>query len=322
MKVILRWATLASAVAFLAGGCAAGSGSAVVIPTVSPIRSSVPETSSASAAHAQYPIDAFMPSPLQEAELTVVTDDLVRSCMHSLGFDYEPMKQSPSQYYQHVARVHAELNSRIWGISDLQAAETIGYNVPNMTVGLPAGTPASSLPLKELLALTGSARSAGGALAHAPANSGIPNGGCETEANAELASYGLGQAEPYDSLPSDISQRSFTAAVASAQVKRTFARWSACMMTRDFRYSSPFAAAASFASAAAVSPLQIQVAVTDIGCSRKVNVQGTGFAVESAYQRQMIHRYAGLLNQLKTQLTREARSLMVLVRRFGAAGQR
>lgn len=322
MKVILRWASLATVAAVLGAGCSAGGGSTDIRPAVSPLRSSVPESSSASAALAQYPIGAFMPSALEQAELTVVTDDLVRSCMRSAGFDYEPMKQSPSQYYQHVARVQTELNSRIWGISDLQAAEKIGYNVPNMTVGLPAGTPASSLPPKELLALTGSARTASGALEQATANSGIPSGGCETEANAELASYGLGQPEPYDSLPSDISQRSFTAAVASAQVRRTFARWSACMMSHGFRYSSPFAAAASFASAAAVSRLQIQVAVTDIGCSRQVNVQGTGFAVESAYQKQMMHRYAGQLNQLKTQLARQARTLMMLVRRFGAAGQR
>jgi hypothetical protein len=321
VNVILRWASLAPVAAFviLAAGCAANEGPAEIVPSAAPIASSVPASSFANAVQGQYPIGAYMPSTQQQAELTVVGDDLVSSCMHGLGFAYEALEQSPSQYYKQVAKDQDDRNSRIWGISNLQVAEQVGYNLPKFDSSPPSGTHASPLSPQESLALMGSARTSSGTVEHASPNSNIPPGGCETVANAQLASYGLGQSESYDSLPTDISLQSFQEAVGSTQVKRVFAQWSACMRTHGYTYSDPFAAVGSFASATTTSRREIQVAVTDIGCSRKVNVQGVGFAVESAYQRQMIRRYATQLSQLKKQLRQQTATLATLVKQYGAA---
>jgi hypothetical protein len=326
IDVIRQWAKLASAAAFalLAVGCAANAdqaanaGPAAIVPSASPIKSSIPDSSLASALKAQYPVNAYMPTGQQQAELTVVTGDLVSECMRGLGFDYAALRQSPSQYYKQVAEVAAATNSRVWGISDLQVAERIGYNLPDLNTE--SRTPAKPLSPREQLDLTGSVRTSNGTLETPSASSNIPTGGCETEANAELASYNLGQSESYESLPTDISLQSFHAAVASAQVKQAFGQWSACMRTHGYHYADPFAAAASFDTATTTSYRQIQVAVTDIGCSRLANVQGVGFAVESAYQRQMIQRYAAQLSQLKKQLQAQTNTLAKLVRQYGAEG--
>ncbi len=261
-----------------------------------------------------------MPSAVQVAELTIVTDDMVSSCMHTLGFDYEPLKQSPSQYYELAARVQVEMDSRIWGISDLQAAEQVGFDLPKWYSKRSSSKPVSPLPAREILALMGSVGTSSGTAKRAPADSGIPTGGCETESKAELASYGLGQSEPYDSLPTDISLQSFSAARSSAQVKRAFAKWSACMASYGYHYANPFSAASSFASTTTISRQQIQVAVSDIECARKVNVQGVGFSVESAYQNQMIHRYAWQLTRLLAQLRHQTGVLAKLVKQYGVAG--
>ncbi len=133
----LRWAgpvSLALMVVMLAAGCSASdspaasqaaANSAAASPAVS-----VPVTSRASTVGAHYPIEAYTPSDLQQAELTLVTEHLVSACMGKLGFYYQPIKKSPSQYYQMTAKDSAETSSRTWGISDLPVAEEYGYQLP------------------------------------------------------------------------------------------------------------------------------------------------------------------------------------------------
>jgi hypothetical protein len=62
---------------------------------------------------------------------------------------------------------------------------------------------------------------------------------------------------------------------------------------------------------------EIRAAVTDIGCSRKVNVQGVAFATESAYQDQLINQNAARLAQVMAQVKGGGSALARLVAQYG-----
>ncbi|SRR6266567_2253397 len=209
-------------------------------------------------------------------------------------------------------------NSRTWGITDLSAAEQYGYELPPWTDESSTSGGIDSLPSAERLALIGVERTRSGKVENAPANSGIPAGGCTRKALQEIAAAGVWKASSGQSLVAHIGEESFMKARSSAQVKAVFAKWSVCMLSHGYRYPDPFAPAAAFATATPVTQNEIRVAVTDIECSRKVNVQRVAFAVESAYQNQLINQNATRLAQVQAQVKREGSALARLVAQYGA----
>jgi hypothetical protein len=277
-------------------------------------------TSAGSTALENYPIDAYILSSLQQAEQTYVTADLIHACMLRFGFNYQEYSQSPSQYYAMSAKIMTEANSRTWGITDLSAAKQYGYGLPPWMYYAPSSSSAS-LSAAGRLALVGMERTSSGTVVDAPASSGIPKGGCVTKALEEIAAAGINGSSSDQSLVAQISSQSFTEARSSARIKAVFVKWSACMQSHGYYYSDPFASAAAFASARSVTHDEIQVAVTDIECSRKVNVQGVAFAVESSYQDQLISKNATQLAQVQTQVKQAAGALAKLVAKYGATGR-
>ncbi len=128
---------------------------------------------------------------------------------------------------------------------------------------------------------------------------------------------GFTQSGSAGSLIAQINLDSFYKARASAKVRTVFKKWSACMRSRGYQYSDPLAVAGSFTNAVTVTPKQIQVAVTDIRCARKVNVQGVAVAVDAGYQNQMIGQDATRLAQVQAQIQQDARALTKLVQQIG-----
>jgi hypothetical protein len=290
---------------------------------VSSVPSSVPSPTAAAApasgaALENYPIDAYTFSNLQDAEQRYVTADLIHSCMLRFGFNYREYRRSPSRYYVTSLKVMAEMGSRTWGITDLSAAEQYGYELPPWTNESSTSGGIDSLSSAERLALIGVGKTSGDKVKNASARSGIPPGGCARKALLEIVAAGVWKASPGQSLVAHIDEESFMKARSSAPVKAVFAKWSVCMLSHGYRYPDPFAPAAAFATATPVTRHEIRVAVTDIECSRKVNVQRVAFAVESAYQNQLIKQNAARLAQVKVQVKREGGALARLVAQYGA----
>lgn len=313
MRLSRRRLTPAVLLALLTCGCSA----------VSSVSSSVPSPTAAAApasgaALENYPIDAYTLSNLQDAEQIYVTADLIHACMLRLGFNYREYAQSPSQYYMASLRVMTEMDSRTWGITDLSAAERYGYQLPPWTDESSASRGIDSLSSAERLALVGAERTRSGKVEKASASSGIPAGGCTGKALQEIAAAGVWKASSGQALVAHIGEESFMKARSSVQVKAAFTKWSACMLSHGYRYSDPFAPAAAFATATPATQHEIRVAVTDIECSRKVNVQRVAFTVESAYQNQLINQNATRLAQVQAQVKREGSALARLVAQYGA----
>lgn len=279
----------------------------------------VPVPTPSTSVQLQLPLGAYMFTSGQSAEVSYLTNLLTKDCMTKLGFQYLPTLTSAA--VEQNTRDFDEAGSRLWGVSDLVAAQEYGYHLPSWMASAASVQTIGSLPPAERQALYGNAAPAGGSTAGPAGHAkGIPAGGCAGQANRELApaigSTGGGAAQ----IVVQLNQQSFTQAVADPTVLGVFAKWSACMSAHGYHYPSPFAAAEAADLSGSVTQAEIQTAVTDVQCKLKTNLLGIGYAVQADIQDRMINQNATELTQIKAQVQHETAALQSLAAKYGIGG--
>jgi hypothetical protein len=149
------------------------------------------------------------------------------------------------------AKATAEIDSWLWGISDLSVAREYGYHLPPWTDG--SGVP-----------LTIGGMSAAERQAY---------GRCRDQSVDELAADGLKPAG--QELVGGFQAESWNQTDASPRMHAVFALWSACMRGHGYSYSDPLQAAAEAklgnpktGAALPVTRGEIKTAVADIACKQ------------------------------------------------------
>lgn len=299
--------------AVVAAGCGSGGQSMRVVPVPTPAPGSV--------AQRELPIAAYELTDQQSAAEAYLNLRLEQLCMSRLGFRFLPGLSAG--YIADDVRIERELDSRRYGVTDLAAVRRYGYQVPPWTAG--PGTPVSlgSLPRAEQVALLGRGTGSGSGPSSAAASSisraNPPPGGCRGWSQSQLAAAGVSaQQSSTAALAAQIRQDAFEKAQSDPRVKAVFGKWSACMRSHGYDYSTPFTAAADprWNITGPVSRSEIETAETDVACKLQANVLGVDFAVESDYENAAIAKNAGTLAQAKADDNIAARGLNRLLAKY------
>jgi hypothetical protein len=285
--VVMAGMVLVLTAACSSGGSAA-SGSAAP-------HANVPVPKMTSETQQQLPLSGYELSNAQQAETGYLYLLLKQKCMAALGFQYAPGLSA--SYVSLSTKIYNEFDSRLWGVSDPVAAREYGYGMPPWEEGTTAAHSLGGVSSAEARALSG-------------------HSGCSSRAERELAAEGISLV-PGSGLVGSLSTESWERAKADPRVLAVFAKWSACMKSHGYNYSSPLAVAGSFGASGRASQEEIQTAVTDVNCKTKTNLLGVTFAVESDYQNELINKYAVQLAALRRQVQRQAKALLSLARRYG-----
>jgi hypothetical protein len=300
-----RWLVAAAALTVALGGtvagCSAGTSPAAPAP--------VPTPTPTSFAQLNLPINAYALTDTQSAESQYIGQRIIHDCMARFGFVYPPPGETGPGATQLAAALQIGA-SRLWGVSDPVAAREYGYNLPEpATASAPSKKPL--LPAAELAVLNGTASQGGqGGLR-------VPRGGCIGQTNREMAAAGIGYQG--SQLVAQIAQESFVKTLSDARTLAVFRKWSACMASHGYDYSSPLKALADpqWNLNAPPTTAEIQTAETDVACKFKTNLLGVTFAVQSDYENAMIEQNAQELAQVKAMVDAEAGKLAQLAVKYG-----
>ena len=243
------------------------------------------------------PLDDFALTGAQSSELYYLSLLFMKTCMTGERFRYLP-DLNPAEVAI-GAKITAELDSRLWGITDLVAAREYGYHLPPWTNGPGVPQTVGGMSVAERQAY----------------------GQCRTRTLQELAADTLSQTSQ---LVAGLQEDSWNLAESSSGMRAAFARWSACMKTHGYSYPDPIQAAADARLAnpktgapLAVTGPEIKTAVADIDCKRSTGLLGVAYSVEAAIQNRLIRQYASELAGIKAQVHAQAAELARLAARYG-----
>jgi hypothetical protein len=240
------------------------------------------------------PLDDYLPTPAEAAELSQGYRDLLHRCMTGFGVDYPPPGLP-------AGGGPADRNERRYGLVDPAAAASRGYH---FGTDLPARRRPPPLPPAAQAALAGTAARVAGRA--------VPAGGCAAWARRELTAADPPGADT--GLAEALSVRGFTAAEHDPRVTAAMRAWSACMRAHSYSYATPFEPTFT----GAVTPAETATAVTDVACKRQTGLARTWYAVEAAGQRPLIAANAAALRLAAAALHAE----LARARRAGAEGGR
>ncbi|MFD9066963.1 hypothetical protein ACFVZ3_36190 [Kitasatospora purpeofusca] len=231
------------------------------------------------------PIEHYLPTPAQNAEMEHAVWILAERCMERRGFSFAAPPMLSHQ------RSDGEIRKR-YGPSDLNEAQQYGYHdSPNPDRNLPKPKPLSDLPEPEFLALTGQSKKVQEkGKAALPPGAAAPPGGCLSEAQEKSVSGG----HPYSSeLARKIDTDSHSASAGGPRGAEIESAWSACMKDRGYRYSTHIEAYSDERWGRSPTPdsLEISVAVADVECKQETNFIGVWYSVESEFQKQQIDQH-------------------------------
>ncbi|MGW7262233.1 hypothetical protein [Streptomyces sp. NPDC054842] len=231
-------------------------------------------------AELRLPLERYQFSDAEWARLNRAQHLLAAACMKRYGIDYRPSdgKRAP------VIRSRTE---RRYGLADARLARTSGYHVPAAMRAAPPTPP--RLSEAQLTVLAGPAPGSAQARSREPLTyrgAPVPDGGCMGEAQRSLGGKGqFGEAETVRRINSD----SVLKAAKDARVKRAFRSWAACMSEKGHHYRDPWQAINDKEfSGSRVSEREKAVAKADVECKRRTNVVGVWYAVDAAYQKQIL----------------------------------
>lgn len=231
----------------------------------------------------QLPLDQFLPSPQQNAQLQAAYRTLLRQCVARFGRQYAPPGGSTPDSDR-------GLNARRYGVTNPDEVAVYGYHPPP-DIGV-RKEPQQEIPTDVETILSGKGpRTIGG--------KAVPAGGCVAQARTELNN---GQAAADDSLAQRLSSESFARSQADSRVRAAVSRWVTCMHGKGFDYSTPANAIGDprFQPGGTVSALEISTAKADVQCKKQVNLVGVWSAVESAYQVRLINQNQAALDAIRT----------------------
>ncbi|MER8184229.1 hypothetical protein [Kitasatospora sp. NPDC094015] len=284
-------ALLATAAALLLAGC--GSGGDGGEPAVAAV------PTPPNAATLRLPLQDYIPDAEQLNRLDRAQRILTDQCMHRYGFAFlvPELPQSPSGEGE---------NARRYGLYDPQAAAASGYSTHEED--RPQKPPMPSLEPAASLVLGGTGRVDARTMPknqqeaeRSGAGDGevnglkVPIGGCRREAYLRLWAPTAAAGDPMkvQELDADAYDRSRQ----DSRVVKATEQWSACMAEQGYHARNPVSPQAELGLAPDqfAGPAGIAAAVADVGCKRRTNLVGIWYAVESAYQRNLMDRNAELL---------------------------
>ncbi|MEY9855941.1 hypothetical protein ABH935_001545 [Catenulispora sp. GAS73] len=275
--------------AILVAACSSGAGHPAGGSTEPPVSSTPAITDPAALA---LPIDAYKITNDQYQKIDAATIAVEISCMKRYGFDYG------SYVVPSTGPNGPDQNARRYGVVDPAVASQYGYHPHNP----PQSTTRPPVPKMSdvMFSVLGSGAGPHVGLPTPATYNGVavPKGGCVGEAENKLDTGGtdIGLGGVVQKIGSD----GFNHSLSDDRVKAAFAAWSSCMQAVGYTYATPNDAANDPNwHTESVSTSEIATATADVRCKQKTNVIGIWFAVESAYEQQMIEQHAPELAQVK-----------------------
>lgn len=277
----------AVAISALAGCSSAVSGRKAAGPPPVP---SIPVITTA--ADRSLPIEAYMMTSVQQHDFTNAQNVLKTACMKRYGFDFRPYVVSDSP----LAGLGQTTNR--YGPVDPAAAAEYGYHHGDLPV-IPTASAGPTMSDAMLSVLgSGGGPSVGPPTPDTYNGIAVPKGGCSGEVADKLGFAGkdLGQ----HGVVSAINFDAYTRSLTDERLTTAFAGWAACMKARGFSYPSPNDVIDDKRwQTQEPSAVETATASADVACKRQANVVGTWFAVESAYEQQMIEQHGPELAEIK-----------------------
>lgn len=291
----------------MASGCTSPSASAQKPPIVMSASPAPPLES------LHLPIETYMPTPTQSAQLDWVNRAAIRSCMVRFGLDY-PVPAKPATDSSVITSAYSVLYRR-YGVTDLDTVSQWGYHLRRQTgTTAPTGEPQriGDMSPEALIVLTGTDPTT-----QAPATmykgQPVPKNGCLTELERVMTA----RRWQATGLVNEIKAKSFTDSLADGRVTAIFQKWSNCMKLRGYELTDPLhAASAPSVSAAEPSGAEIAQAKADVACKLETNLVGVWFAAESSYQQAAIAEHSKELKEIKAALDAQVAEVKILVGKF------
>lgn len=273
-----------------AGGCSTqpGAGSAEpgadgTGPSLAPLPANQPRDS--------LPLDAYVPSPEEQARSDRAQVALGRACLARYGLRWEGPGETALETGRRMA---LSRQAARWGTVDLRQAARYGYHAPpwstyNPQVGALLDQHAD-LPAdveKVLYGLVGTFE-----------DKAVPQNGCRAEAAARLL---RGAPRADGNLPDWLARQAADASAEDPRLSTVLGAWRACMTRAGHPYASPHAAAHDPRWKRVWTPTEkeLTVAVADVRCQNEVRYLPALVDVTSRHQRELISRYTTELGRLK-----------------------
>lgn len=285
-----------------AAGCTSSSGSGeegkAAGGTGAPV-SSFPKLSSAT--DKSLPVEAYLLNAEQEKQMADAEKILRERCMARFGIAYKA-QEAPQVF------APKSITQLRYGPTDADAVAGHGYKPAGSENAVVKPKPEELSPAATMVlngttdpnVKPGSAAAKGGQDYNGQK---VPKGGCIGEAKAKLG-YSADQEPSKDGAPpiaDKVNTDSWAKSYEDARVKAVFAKWSACMKEKGYTYADPMKANndPQWERNALATTKEKQVASADVACKGKYNVVGTWYAVDVAYQEQMIEQNAEALAEVK-----------------------
>jgi hypothetical protein len=289
---VRRLAPVCLALAAALLGCSSGSGSGEGGGPATAAKS--PTTSGSSAGERQIAYANRLPMAWYSYSVddnTVIESAqhvLTRRCLKTYGIQYEPPQQPLDA---------PRSADRRYGLSSATEAALYGYH-PNRDIAqLPDGP---DLPKDALTVFYGKrgAPQEGGGEKLTYKGKAVPDDGCFGQSVAKLS-------QEYDdpagaAIASRIANESYEESLADPAVKEAFRKWSACMRSSGFRYSSPMEPLNNPAfQGNDISAKEKQTATADVRCKKETRLLDIWFKAETGIQKAEIEKNYVALEKLR-----------------------
>ncbi len=251
--------------------------------TTPPLPTDPPTPTLLQSADLVLPLDRYLATTAEVAEIASGYRALLRRCMARYAFAFPPADPPPPPGPR-------TRNERRYGLSDTAAAATRGYRFtdqPSDDTARPGTADNPALPPEATAVLYGQA-------APSVSDKPVPTGGCVGEAHRNLSTNVPPGADT--DLPQRLSGDSFAQSRRDPRVQAATRQWAACMKTNGYSYSTPFDPPADPRFSDALTPEEIAAAIADVACKQQINLVGIWFTIESAHQRTLIDQNATALN--------------------------
>ncbi|MBD0670223.1 hypothetical protein [Streptomyces sp. CBMA156] len=208
------------------------------------------------------PVQAYLLTYQQRDDLNSAYERLVERCMRDRGAPIQPLT--------HVRPPLKDFLERRYGLTDLEQAERYGYGLPPTRDAAAAPAPPELTEAQRLVYDGGPGEG--------------PSQGCVGWAVQQIGDTARVRETP---VAMELQRKSWDASAKDPRVVAATARWSACMSALGYHVSSPVDTAATPTSDQAA---ERALAASEVRCSRSSGVVREWFAVEAAYQDEMIER--------------------------------
>ncbi|HEY9440216.1 MAG TPA: hypothetical protein VIS29_16545, partial [Streptomyces sp.] len=265
------------------------------------------------------PLDAYLPTPEEQATSEYLVYRAQQHCMHTFGYRYLP--HLSADHIGIVVATRREYDSRRYGVSEMGIAAQRGYHLSPRSPGSRTPQPATALPVREREVLSGRGPD-GRKLTSPVGGKAVPDGGCAGQGERTVHIGALDAVQRGYDLVTRLRRQMFERSRSDPRVAAVNRKWSACMRDKGLGYRDPDAAIDDDQwdlESAGPSRAEIVVATSDIACKLRTNLLGVNFAVEAEYENTVIREHARELRAVRAHGDAEAERFPGLMRRYDRA---